>query len=186
MKKKLLLSLAVLSVFTLGSCSKKLDYEEAKTFASENYSKVELNYKSCKTKTVIDVKKAEGIYAKMFEVGKTEDEVDSSVDTYKYDVVSLDLDDTYTYSLNGKEMTVTKSMSSADYFKEVDDQLGLLDSVEAKVTGKGSKETYYFNEEGLLTKATVSIDMSFTMSSFGVTVNGGITMATTITNTYSK
>ena len=90
--------------------------------------------------------------------------------------------DSYTYKIDGKKMVISKTVSAKEYLSEQD--LTGLDK--AEINGKGSTETYYYNEVGLLTKAESSIDVSFKVSLAGFSAEGVLVMSTVSTATYSK
>ena len=136
----------------------------------------------CSSKTVMEVKKAEGIFAAMFEVGKKETEIEFDSVEGLFGSVGAAFNDKYEYVINGKKLTVSKKTSVKDYLAEYD----VATNENTKLSGKGVVETYHFNEEGLLVDSTVSVDVSFSASSMGITVSGAINMYTSVTNTYSK
>ena len=185
MKKKLLLTLVALSCFTLGSCGKKVGYDEAKEFATDTWSTSELSYTKCITKSVVEVKKSEGLYKALFSEGTKSNETETLVKANTFDALKVTFDDSYTFTISGKKLTVSKSVNAKDYLKE-DDSLNVkLDG--AEISGKGFKAVYNFNEEGLLTSSKVTLDMSFVVSSsIGASISGAINMVSTTTNTYTK
>ena len=85
-------------------------------------------------------------------------------------------------TFDGKKMIISKSVSAKEYLSEKD--VSGLDK--AEISGKGSSETYYYNEVGLLTKAESSIDVSFKVSIAGFSVEGELVMSALSTITYSK
>lgn len=71
MKKKLLtLFLAIISLISLNSCAKKMDYGQVIYFASQTYSDSQINYGKCKSILTKNVKKAEGYFEDYFKVEK--------------------------------------------------------------------------------------------------------------------
>ena len=62
MKKKLLtLFLAIISLISLNSCAKKMDYGQVIYFASQTYSDSQINYGKCKSILTKNVKKLKAI-----------------------------------------------------------------------------------------------------------------------------
>ena len=167
----------------LGSCAKEVTIEEAKAHAKENYVQSNVEYTKCVSRTISDVKKSGGIFAEIFEVGKKDT---GDVEMPVGDVLSATeiaaFGDSYTYKIDGKKMIITKTASAKDFLAEQD--LSGLDK--AEISGKGSTETYYYNEVGLLTKAESSVDVSFKVSIAGFSVEGELVMSTVGTATYSK
>ncbi len=167
----------------LGSCAKEVTLEEAKAHAKENYVQSNVEYTKCVSRTIMDVKKSSGIFGEIFEVGKkdTGDEEMPVGDVLSATEIAA-YGDSYTYKIDGKKMIISKSVSAKDYLAEQD--LSGLDK--AEISGKGSTETYYYNEVGLLTKAEASVDVSFKVSIAGFSVEGELVMSTVGTATYSK
>ena len=181
-KKILSFTLAIATALTLSGCGQKVDHEKAKAFAEENYVAENVTSTKCVSKTVMEVKKAEGIFAAMFEVGKKETEIEFDSVEGLFGSVGAAFNDKYEYVINGKKLTVSKKTSVKDYLAEYD----VATNENTKLSGKGVVETYHFNEEGLLVDSTVSVDVSFSASSMGITVSGAINMYTSVNNTYSK
>lgn len=181
--RKQLLVLSMASILMLGSCAKEVTIEEAKAHAKENYVQSNVEYTKCVSRTISDVKKSGGIFAEIFEVGKKDT---GDVEMPVGDVLSATeiaaFGDSYTYKIDGKKMIITKTASAKDFLAEQD--LSGLDK--AEISGKGSTETYYYNEVGLLTKAESSVDVSFKVSIAGFSVEGELVMSTVGTATYSK
>ena len=167
----------------LGSCAKEVTLEEAKAHAKENYVQSNVEYTKCVSRTIMDVKKSSGIFGEIFEVGKNDT---GDVEMPVGDVLSATeiaaYGDSYTYKIDGKKMIISKSVSAKEYLSEKD--VSGLDK--AEISGKGSTETYYYNEVGLLTKAESSIDVSFKVSIAGFSVEGELVMSALSTITYSK
>ncbi len=181
--RKQLLVLSMASILMLGSCAKEVTLEEAKAHAKENYVQSNVEYTKCVSRTIMDVKKSSGIFGEIFEVGKNDT---GDVEMPVGDVLSATeiaaYGDSYTYKIDGKKMIISKSVSAKEYLAEQD--LSGLDK--AEISGKGSTETYYYNEVGLLTKAEASVDVSFKVSIAGFSVEGVLVMSTVSTATYSK
>lgn len=183
MKKRLLsFALVLASALTLSGCGQKVDHEKAKAFAEENYVEENVTYTKCVSKTVMEVKKSEGFFTAMFEVGKNETEIEMDVKTGFYSVSGIAFDETYEYVISGKKLTVSKNVSTKDFLAQYDIS---TDGANTKLSGKGVVETYRFNEQGLLVESSVSVDVSFSASAIGITVSGAINMYTSVTNTYS-
>ena len=167
----------------LGSCAKEVTLEEAKAHAKENYVQSNVEYTKCVSRTIMDVKKSSGIFGEIFEVGKNDT---GDVEMPVGDVLSATeiaaYGDSYTYKIDGKKMIISKSVSAKEYLSEKD--VSGLDK--AEISGKGSTETYYYNEVGLLTKAESSIDVSFKVSLSGFSFESELVISTVITATYSK
>lgn len=181
--RKQLLVLSMASILMLGSCAKEVTLEEAKAHAKENYVQSNVEYTKCVSRTIMDVKKSSGIFGEIFEVGKNDT---GDVEMPVGDVLSATeiaaYGDSYTYKIDGKKMIISKSVSAKEYLSEKD--VSGLDK--AEISGKGSTETYYYNEVGLLTKAESSIDVSFKVSIAGFSVEGELVMSALSTITYSK
>ena len=181
--RKQLLVLSMASILMLGSCAKEVTLEEAKAHAKENYVQSNVEYTKCVSRTIMDVKKSSGIFGEIFEVGKNDT---GDVEMPVGDVLSATeiaaYGDSYTYKIDGKKMIISKSVSAKEYLAEQD--LSGLDK--AEISGKGSTETYYYNEVGLLTKAEASVDVSFKVSIAGFSAEGVLVMSTVSTATYSK
>ena len=181
--RKQLLVLSMASILMLGSCAKEVTFEEAKAHAKENYVQSNVEYTKCVSRTIMDVKKSGGIFAKIFEVGKNDTgDVETPVGAVLSATEIAAYGDSYTYKIDGKKMVISKTISAKEYLSEQD--LTGLDK--AEINGKGSTETYYYNEVGLLTKAESSIDVSFKVSLAGFSVEGELVMSTVSTITYSK
>ena len=167
----------------LGSCAKEVTFEEAKAHAKENYVQSNVEYTKCVSRTIRDVKKSGGIFAKI-EVGKNDTgDVEMPVgDVLSATEIAATYGNSYTYKIDGKKMVISKTVSAKEYLSEQD--VSNLDK--AEISGKGSSETYYYNEVGLLTKAESSIDVSFKVSLAGFSVEGELVMSTVSTATYSK
>lgn len=181
--RKQLLVLSMASILMLGSCAKEVTFEEAKAHAKENYVQSNVEYTKCVSRTINDVKKSGGIFAKIFEVGKNDTgDVEMPVGAVLSATEIAAYGDSYTYKIDGKKMIISKTVSAKEYLSEQD--VSNLDK--AEISGKGSSETYYYNEVGLLTKAESSIDVSFKVSIAGISVEGELVMSTVSTITYSK
>ena len=167
----------------LGSCAKEVTFEEAKAHAKENYVQSNVEYTKCVSRTIADVKKSGGIFAKI-EVGKNDSgEKEMPVGAVlSATEIAATYGNSYTYKIDGKKMVISKTVSAKEYLSEQD--LTGLDK--AEINGKGSTETYYYNEVGLLTKAESSIDVSFKVSLAGFSAEGVLVMSTVSTATYSK
>lgn len=182
--RKQLLVLSMASILMLGSCAKEVTFEEAKAHAKENYVQSNVEYTKCVSRTINDVKKSGGIFAKIFEVGKNDTgDVEMPVGAVlSATEIAATYGNSYTYKIDGKKMVISKTVSAKEYLSEQD--VSNLDK--AEISGKGSSETYYYNEVGLLTKAESSIDVSFKVSLAGFSVEGELVMSTVSTDTYSK
>lgn len=181
--RKQLLVLSMASILMLGSCAKEVTFEEAKAHAKENYVQSNVEYTKCVSRTINDVKKSGGIFAKI-EVGKNDTgDVEMPVGAVlSATEIAATYGNSYTYKIDGKKMVISKTVSAKEYLSEQD--LTGLDK--AEINGKGSTETYYYNEVGLLTKAESSIDVSFKVSLAGFSAEGVLVMSTVSTATYSK
>ncbi|MDD6226664.1 MAG: hypothetical protein PUB23_02810 [Bacilli bacterium] len=181
--RKQLLVLSMASILMLGSCAKEVTFEEAKAHAKENYVQSNVEYTKCVSRTIMDVKKSSGIFGEIFEVGKNDSgDVEMPVGAVLSATEIAAYGDSYTYKIDGKKMIISKSVSAKEYLSEKD--VSGLDK--AEISGKGSSETYYYNEVGLLTKAESSIDVSFKVSIAGFSVEGELVMSALSTITYSK
>lgn len=181
--RKQLLVLSMASILMLGSCAKEVTFEEAKAHAKENYVQANVEYTKRVSRTISDVKKSGGIFAEIFKVGKTDTgDEEMPVGTVLSSTEIAAYGDSYTYKIDGKKMIISKSVSAKDFLAEQD--ISGLDK--AEISGKGSSETYYYNEVGLLTKAEASIDVSFKVTIAGFSVEGELVMSALSTSTYSK
>lgn len=166
----------------LGSCAKEVTFEEAKAHAKENYVQSNVEYTKCVSRTIKDVKKSGGIFAKI-EVGKNDSgEKEMPVGAVLSAAEIATYGDSYTYKIDGKKMVISKTISAKEYLSEKD--VSNLDK--AEISGKGYSETHYYNEVGLLTKDESSVDVSFKVSIAGFSVEGELVMSTVSTITYSK
>lgn len=180
--RKQLLVLSMASILMLGSCAKEVTFEEAKAHAKENYVQSNVEYTKCVSRTINDVKKSGGIFAKN-EVGKNDSgEKEMPVGAVLSATEIAAYGDSYTYKIDGKKMVISKTVSAKEYLSEQD--VSNLDK--AEISGKGSSETYYYNEVGLLTKTESSVDVSFKVSIAGFSAEGVLVMSTVSTATYSK
>ena len=182
--RKQLLVLSMASILMLGSCAKEVTLEEAKAHAKENYVQSNVEYTKCVSRTIKDVKKSGGIFAKI-EVGKNdsgEKEMPDGAAVLSATEIAATYGNSYTYKIDGKKMVISKTVSAKEYLSEQD--VSNLDK--AEISGKGYSETHYYNEVGLLTKAESSIDVSFKVSLAGFSVEGELVMSTVSTATYSK
>lgn len=180
--RKQLLVLSMASILMLGSCAKEVTFEEAKAHAKENYVQSNVEYTKCVSRTIKDVKKSGGIFAKI-EVGKNDSgEKEMPVGAVLSAAEIATYGDSYTYKIDGKKMVISKTISAKEYLSEKD--VSNLDK--AEISGKGYSETHYYNEVGLLTKDESSVDVSFKVSIAGFSVEGELVMSTVSTITYSK
>ncbi|MGN1295237.1 MAG: hypothetical protein ACI4U5_02400 [Bacilli bacterium] len=181
--KKRVLVLALIPLFTLASCGKTVTKQEAIDFANETYDYSKVEYTKCSTKMVEKVTKAEGIFATTLEVGESKETIDDTIADLKFTANVSGFTDDYKFTISGKKITVTYSQSAKDFLKGAGFDTSSVEK--STVKGKGVKESFYYNELGLLEKATMSIDASFSMTNMGVTVSGAITYSVVCTNLYS-
>lgn len=180
--KKRILVLALVPLLTLVSCGKTVTRQEARDFAKETYDYSKIEYTKCSSKMVQNVKKADGFFSKMFTLGKTEETVDNPINNVKF--TSEAFNDNYKFTINGKKITVSYSRSAKEYLIGTGFDASSIEK--ATIKGNGLKETFYYNELGLLSKYVTTIDLTFSVSNLGVTVEGAISYSLTCTNSYSK
>ena len=182
--RKQLLVLSMASILMLGSCAKEVTFEEAKAHAKENYVQSNVEYTKCVSRTINEVKKSGGIFEKISEVGQNDTgDVETPVGAVlSATEIAATYGNSYTYKIDGKKMVISKTVSAKEYLSEQD--VSNLDK--AEISGKGSSETYYYNEVGLVTKDESSVDVSFKVSIAGFSVEGELVMSALSTITYSK
>lgn len=177
MKKFARFTAVACSVLTLASCAKTCTFAEAKEVAKAYTS--ETGFSSCEMKTVMNIKKSSGIFANVFEVGKTEDTQNSPV-TPLNEAAVITIGDKVNWKLDGTALSYTYTMTTED-FKEEYPQFANLKGFEAK--GKSSAE---FDSKGLSKKIYEYIYMKINASGSGISVSGEVEIESVATYTYSK
>lgn len=165
--KKSLITIVAASTLLLASCAKQVSFEEAKKHCDDNFTSTEL--KAFAVHSRVEVKKAEGVLAKLFTVGVEEDD-----DEAEYSVAtsaSLELyGDSATYKVDGKKLIIE---TSVDVKKFIKDQLGLPlpESTEfsGSISGKASTDDagYPLSEE-------LKYDFSLSYTEAGLSVSGAV------------
>ena len=180
MKKKLLtLFLAIISLISLNSCAKKMDYGQVIYFASQTYSDSQINYGKCKSILTKNVKKAEGYFEDYFKVGENICKNDSGFEEYKFQKYSYNFNDSYSFKVIGKKITVSRKIDAQTYFSKT---ISSSPSYATSVYGDGLKEVYHFNDLGLLSDYKITLSIYFNLGS----KNGSLNYVETLEVDYIK
>ena len=170
MKKKSFVTVLA-SLCLLVSCGTKVTYDEATKFCQDNYTLEAATdaFASGTFKTVVKVSKAEGVFEKL---APSDASGDAAVAPTALASV-LAYGNNATYTTSGKKLTISYTMNVKD----------ILDMEGVEGEGKGSQT---FNEYGLITKTTESVDYKIEASKLGLTVTGALKYTLTTTYTYAK
>ncbi len=178
MKKSRILLAATASVLMLTGCAKSVNYEEAKTFVNETYSKKAAYdaIESCTLSRKSVVEKAEGVLEAAGPVGTTETK-DEKVTIYEIVTENtLSENEKFKYKIDGKKFEIHYTLK---------DQEIMAESSFENVTCKGTSTLHiYYNEYGAMTKYVSKVDYSISYSLGGLLVSGALKSTETKNYTY--